>query len=101
MPMRACRIDANQHDIVKVFRRCGFSVAHTYMVGFGFPDLVVALGNVTALIEVKDGSKEPARRALTPDEKKFHAGWSGLLYVVESDGDALAVVDDLRARAKG
>ena len=39
MPRRAPRIDANQPEIVKSFRKLGCTVQHLHMVGDGCPDL--------------------------------------------------------------
>lgn len=78
---RAKRTDANQTKIVSQLRQLGFSVAITSMVGDGFPDLVVAKANKTCLIELKDGSKPPSQRKLTPDEIKFIDEWRGAIIV--------------------
>lgn len=43
-------------------------------------------------LEVKDGSKPPCKRKLTPDEEAFHASWRGHVAVVESVEDALKIV---------
>lgn len=61
-------------------------------MGQGMPDLVVAFRGRTMLIEIKDGSKKPSDRQLTPAQKIFHAEWSGELHVVESIEQALGVL---------
>lgn len=93
--MRSARIDANQPEVVKAFRRCGFTVAHTHMVGNGFPDLVVARHGWTALIEIKDQSKSPSRRKLTPDEAEFHQNWPGEIHIIESPDDVIRLYQSL------
>ena len=42
------------------------------------------------MLEVKDGSKPPSARKLTPNEQKFHDDWTGgELYVVTCIEEAL------------
>jgi hypothetical protein len=74
---RAAKIDANQPEIVAALRKAGALVIPTHMVGGGFPDLVVCFRGQTLLMEVKDGSKPPSARLLTPDQLAFHAAWIG------------------------
>jgi hypothetical protein len=64
----------------------------THAVGQGFPDLVVSFRGRNILIEIKDGSKPPSARRLTPDQKEFHESWDGELYVVESAEQAIKVL---------
>ena len=82
--MRICRADDNQPEIVKAFRKLGWTVAHTHTVGKGFVDIVCSKGGHNILVEIKDGTKPPSKRVLTPDEQKFHASWQGPIYIVES-----------------
>lgn len=81
------KVDANQAVIVAALRAYGFAVAHTYEVGGGFPDLVIALRGWLGLVEIKDGSKPPCARKLTPDEARFHALWPTKIYIIESVAD--------------
>lgn len=75
--MRAAkRVDANQSAIVAALRSAGVRVYVTSHIGGGFPDLVVhrpQWGQHWRALEVKDGSKSPSRRALTPAEEQFAA----------------------------
>jgi hypothetical protein len=103
---RARRTDDNHTELVDALRDDQVSVTSTAMVGGGFVDLVVgvdgltitgderAIGNLWAalhespipglvihrganfLVEVKDGKKAAGKQALTPDEKKWHYGWT-------------------------
>ena len=91
MPRRAAKVDANQGEIVAAFRRLGCSVAITSMLGDGFPDLVVARRQKTILVEIKDGSKPPSSRKLTPDQMTFHAEWRGVIVIVETVVQAVEV----------
>ena len=88
--MRAARVDANQPEIVDALRAVGAKVYVASSFGQGFPDLVVNFGGVLTLQEVKDGSKPPSARRLTPDQVKFHAEWP--VSVVASVDEALAAI---------
>ena len=44
---------------------------------------------INYMIEIKDGSKPPSKRRLTPDEEDFHAGWRGRIEVIESVDDVI------------
>lgn len=89
---RAARVDDNQREIVDALRRVGCSVWSLAGVGKGFPDLAVGFRGRNLFLEVKDGSKPPCKRKLTPDEEAFHASWRGHVAVVESVEDALKIV---------
>jgi hypothetical protein len=89
---RAHRVDDNQGDIVDGLRKVGCSVRVTSMLGEGFPDLIVGIRKRNLMLEVKDGKKPRSKRALTPDEKKFHDEWKGSIQVVESLEEALDYV---------
>ena len=95
---RRARVDANQGLVVDYFRKTGCSVAITSALGAGFPDLVVAKAGRTALVEVKDGSKPPSERQLTPAELSFEGAWHGRYAVVENLDDAAIVVAYLEGR---
>ena len=67
------RVDANHGEIVQALRALGWTVKSTATMRDGFPDLLVARRGVLKQVEVKDGSKPPSKRALTPDEARYHA----------------------------
>ena len=83
--MAGKRIDANQNEVVRTLRDLGCHVATTSMVGKGFPDLVVSHLGVMVYVEIKDGSKPPSKRKLTPDERRFHGQWEHLPVFVVND----------------
>ena len=89
---RAARIDANQNEIVQVLRDVGASVAITSMVGSGFPDIVVGHQGRNYLIEIKDGSKPPSKRKLTPDEQEFFDTWRGTVFIANDVNKALEIL---------
>ena len=85
--MRASRTDANQKRIVAALRKAGASVYVGSAIKSGFPDLIVGYAGRTFLCEVKDGSKPPSARKLTPDQIKFRDSWKGDYTVLESVED--------------
>lgn len=84
MPKRA---DANQPEIVKAFRGFGYTVQHLHTVGKGCPDILAGKFGLNFLIEIKDGSKIPSQKKLTPDEQKWHKDWRGQVGIIESVDD--------------
>ena len=90
--MRAAKTDANQAAIVAALRAAGATVESLHRVGGGVPDLLVGYMGRNLLLEVKDGSKPPSARTLTPDQVRWHAAWKCDVYVVESVAEALAVL---------
>ena len=89
---RANRIDDNQSIIVEALRKSGAYVRIVTM-GHGVPDLLVGYKGYTLLLEVKDGNKSPSQRKLTGAEQKFFNEWTGgILAIVESVEDALAIL---------
>lgn len=89
---RIARRDRNHGEIVKAFRKLGWSVLDLAQLGNGCPDLLVSFGKRTLLCEVKDGEAVPSKRELTPDQVKFWNTWRGEKRLVESVEDVLSVV---------
>ena len=93
MARRAARIDDNQTAVVNALRYSGCKVQSLASVGNGCPDLLVLYVGRLILLEVKDGSKPPSARALTPDQRDWHANWARApLSVVTSPEEALAAL---------
>jgi hypothetical protein len=91
------RVDANQTAIVKALRQTGATVQSLADIGKGCPDLLVGYRGTTYLLEVKDGSKPPSARLLTPDEGAWMAAWrGGPLHIVASVDEALDTVAGVR-----
>ena len=90
--MRAAKTDANQAEIVAALRAAGATVESLHRVGGGVPDILVGYRGRSYPVEIKDGSKPPSARTLTPDQVRWHAAWKGDVYVVESVAEALAVL---------
>jgi hypothetical protein len=90
--MRRARVDDNHVEIVEALRGAGCSVQSLASVGKGVPDLLVGFRGRNTLLEVKDGSKKPSARKLTPDEQVWQSKWSGQVVTVESVEQALKAV---------
>lgn len=86
------KVDGNQAEIVKALRGVGCSVQHLHTVGKGCPDILVGRDGMNILMEIKDGSLPPSRRALTDDEAEWHDAWRGSVCVVKSVEDALTAI---------
>ena len=96
MARRAERVDANQPEIVAMYRQMGCSVKHTHTLK-GFVDLVVGISGHNALVEVKDGTKPPSAQKLTDAEFRFHEGWRGNPpVIVRSAADVVEHVSRVR-----
>jgi hypothetical protein len=91
--MTAKKVDANQRKIVTELRKMGMSVMVMSNLGHGKPDICVGCvisGRPTNLLfEIKDGSKPPSFRKLTPHEEKFFETWNGQVNIVYSVEDVL------------
>lgn len=93
---RAARVDANQEEIVKALRAIGCSVQSLAMVGKGVPDVLCGYRGSNCLLEIKDGTKPPSERRLTPDEQEWHRAWRGRVVTVGSVREALQVIEGWR-----
>jgi hypothetical protein len=90
----AARRDDNHEAIVKALRGIGVGLLDTGSAGDGMTDLVTFWRGIVRLVEIKDGSKEPARRRLTPAQEMTRslARAHGCdIHVVESVDQALAL----------
>ncbi len=89
---RAPKRDANEPDIIKALRAVGCLVQP--LSAPGVPDLLVwTPWRGLILLEVKDGSKPPSARKLTPDQVAWHTQWdvAPVLIVYDVDGAIEAV----------
>lgn len=89
---RAAARDRNQPEIVTALRRVGASVALTYRLGSGFPDLAIGFRGLNLFAEVKDGDAPPSQQRLTEDEQHFHDSWCGQIAVVRTIDEALRLL---------
>lgn len=89
---RAPRTDANHTEVADAFEAMGCSVWKVKDV----VDLVVGYGNLSFLVEVKDGKKPPSNQKLTPRAEKFRATWRGGMMLVRSEKDVADCVAKIR-----
>lgn len=93
---RAAKVDSNQPAIVAALRKLGCSVHPTHRLGEGFPDIAVGYGGITMLDEIKDGSKPPSAQKLTEDEQKFWDTWTGGVYLIRNEQDAVNMANTMQ-----
>jgi hypothetical protein len=88
---RAARRDDNEKEIIAAMRAEG---AYVKVINDdGTFDLLCWYNGRTLLLEIKDGTKPPSARRLTPAEQKFHDEWPGdNLYIVNSVEEAIALL---------
>ena len=86
--------DANHNTLTAVFEALGCRVMDTSRLGGGAPDAIVQFGGMTMLIEIKDGSKPPSARKLTPAEEAAHSKM--MIRTVTDQDDVLTAVSTLR-----
>jgi hypothetical protein len=84
----ACKVDSNQAEIVKMWRKIGASVAITSAVGDGFPDTILGIRGENFLVEIKPDEKAK----LTSAQVVFHQTWQGKICVVRSMDEALELI---------
>jgi len=92
---RAAKVDANQAQVVAALRAVACEVECLHAVGGGVADLLVYRRPTQRLflIEVKDGSKPPSERRLTPAQEGWHRRFP--VSVATSVEDALRIVGAL------
>ena len=90
----APRVDANHGAIRQQLEAMGCVVRSLAGAGSGIPDLLCYWKRTRTLflVEVKDGSKYPSQRRLTPDQVKFHQDFEGVVHIVESVAGAIALL---------
>lgn len=92
---RAAKVDHNQAEVVAALRKIGASVQPIHQIGKGVPDILCGMAGINVIFEIKDGSKPPSARKLTPDEAQWHAEWRGQVHVVESPEEAITLMREL------
>ena len=92
---RNARIDKNHPEVVEAFRKLGASVLSLAPLGRGIPDLLVAIGGVTWLIEIK--SKKGKENDL---QLEWAENWRGARAVVRDTQGVETVVKTMRLTIK-
>ena len=98
---RAAAVDRNQAEIVAALRKVGATVQPLHATGQGCPDLLAGFQGANFLLEVKDWTKPPSKRALTPDQVEWHGGWKGQVAIVETVDAALIAIGAIRIHSRG
>jgi len=92
---RNARIDKNHPEVVEAFRKLGASVLSLAPLGRGIPDLLVAIGGVTWLIEIK------SRKGKENDlQLEWAENWKGARAVVRDTQGVESVVKLMRSSLK-
>ena len=89
---RNAKIDKNHPEVVEAFRKLGASVLSLAPLGRGIPDLLVAIGGVTWLIEIK--SKKGKENDL---QLEWAENWKGARAVVRDTQGVETVVKLMRS----
>ena len=89
---RNARIDKNHPEVVEAFRKLGASVLSLAPLGRGIPDLLVAIGGVTWLVEIK--SKKGKENDL---QLEWAENWRGARAVVRDTQGVETVVKLMRS----
>ena len=89
---RNAKVDANHGEVVEAFRALGASVLSLAPLGRGIPDLLVAIGGVTWLIEIK--SKKGKENDL---QLEWAENWQGARAVVRNTQGVETVVKLMRS----
>jgi len=78
------------------FRKAGASVQDLHIVGKGCPDILIGYGFHSIPVEIKDGSKPPSKRKLSPAELEWHKEWRGSVGIAYSVDDVAIILNGLR-----
>ena len=96
--MRRHRADGNQVALVKFIRSMGASFQHTPVPG-GL-DGIIGYRGVDVRVEIKDPSKPPSHRKLTPAEAKTISEWRGHKpEIIETEEDVMNLLNRIKGAA--
>lgn len=87
--------DANHGSIRDDLRDCGYEVRDIASLGDGMPDIIVKHRGTKRVrfMEIKDPSKPPSARKLTPAEEQVRDLLGELYVVVETLEDAIRAMN--------
>jgi hypothetical protein len=91
----ARKVDDNHADLVRLWRDMGATVWDLSGVGNGIADVMLGWRGIWTPCEIKDGSKPPSHRKLTPAQVLLHGEIqrAGLpLAIVTNEYEALAIL---------
>lgn len=96
---QAARRDNNHTEIVGVFATLGCSWLDLASIG-GALDGLLGVAGIDQRVEIKNPEVDSTHRKLTPAEKKVFEEWRGRKpVIVQTDDDAINLVNSLRRRA--
>jgi Holliday junction resolvase len=87
---RAARIDRNQPEIVKLFRKLGWYVLIISQLK-NCCDIIVSKNGRTIAVEIKDGEKPPSQQKLSAGELKFKDEWQGEYMLINCIDDVINI----------
>ena len=85
---RAARTDDNQTEIVRLFRKLGWTVLIISQLK-NCCDIIVSKNGRTVAVEIKDGAKPASSRKLTEGEIKFRDAWQGDYELIICNDDVI------------
>ena len=85
---RAAKVDDNQADVVKLFRKLGWTVLIISQLK-NCCDIIISKSGRTVAVEIKDGKKPPSQRKLSDGEIKFRDNWQGEYALIETQEDVI------------
>jgi Holliday junction resolvase len=91
------RKDRNHNEIKEFFELQGCTVWDAAGGHGGIPDLIIGFGNVTILVEVKDGKKPPSERKLTGAQLEFFNRMQGANFVCYDIKQAEEIMSSLQS----
>lgn len=89
----AAKVDQNQMELIDAFRRFGFTVLSLAGVGFGVPDLLVARGQQSCLVEIKF-----EKGKLRASQENFAKAWNGRIEVARTVDDVVRIANNWTAK---
>lgn len=93
----AGRTDANQKEIVELWRKMGATVLILSSVGGKCPDCIVGIAGKNEMAEIKDGKKPLSAQKLTESQVKFHQEWRGSISIIRTVQDAMNLIYRMRS----
>jgi hypothetical protein len=95
------RRDSNHVSLVTAFRRLGWSVLDLADAGRGIPDIVIGDGSHgTHFVEIKNAKTAYGRAGLSTTQRAFEQKWGGVVHVVRSLDDVVALTERLTGKAR-
>ena len=85
--------DANHMEIVRAFKKLGAEIIDLSPLGYGVPDILVAVRRSAYLVEIKNPKTKYGRTGGNALQIAWAASWPCPVYIVESIDDVLALAN--------